>query len=126
MKSLQSILFGVSLREVVGTTQQEVTAIQIDSRKIVKGAVFVAIKGLQADGHSFINTAIEKGASVIVCENKPARLVDGLTYIMVENAQEAVAIMAHQFYDEPSNRVKLVGVTGTNGKTKYCSRRSYH
>ena len=117
MKSLQSILFGVALREVVGTTQQEVTSIQIDSRKIIKGAVFVAIKGLQADGHSFIPTAIEKGASVIVCENKPASLVDGLTYIMVENAQEAVAIMAHQFYDEPSTHVKLVGVTGTNGKT---------
>jgi UDP-N-acetylmuramoyl-L-alanyl-D-glutamate--2,6-diaminopimelate ligase len=117
MKSLQSILFGVALREVVGTTQQDVADIQIDSRKIVKGAVFVAIKGLQADGHSFINTAIEKGATVIVCENKPASLVDGLTYIMVENAQEAVAIMAHQFYDEPSTHVKLVGVTGTNGKT---------
>jgi len=117
MKSLQSILFGVALREVVGTTQQEVTTIEIDSRKIIKGAVFVAIKGLQADGHSFIPTAIEKGATVIVCENKPVSLVDGLTYIMVENAQEAVAIMAHQFYDEPSTRIKLVGVTGTNGKT---------
>ncbi|TRZ82052.1 MAG: UDP-N-acetylmuramoyl-L-alanyl-D-glutamate--2,6-diaminopimelate ligase [Sediminibacterium sp.] len=117
MKSLQSILFGVALREVVGSTQQEVITIQIDSRKIVKGAVFVAIKGLQSDGHSFISTAIEKGATVIVCENKPAGLVQGVTYIMVENAQEAVAIMAHQFYDEPSTHVKLVGVTGTNGKT---------
>ena len=83
MKSLQSILFGVSLREVVGTTQLEVTDIQIDSRKVIKGAVFVAIKGLQADGHSFIPTAIEKGATVIVCEKKPASLIEGLTYIMV-------------------------------------------
>ena len=64
MKSLQSILFGVSLKEVIGTTQQEITDIQIDSRKITKGSVFVAIQGLQADGHSFIATAIEKGATV--------------------------------------------------------------
>jgi UDP-N-acetylmuramoyl-L-alanyl-D-glutamate--2,6-diaminopimelate ligase len=117
MKSLQSILFGVALREVVGSTQQEVTTIQIDSRKVIKGAVFVAIKGLQADGHSFIATAVEKGAKVIVCENMPTSLVEGITYILVENAQEAVAIMAHQFYDEPSTKLKLVGVTGTNGKT---------
>ena len=117
MKSLQSILFGVSLKEVIGTTQQEITDIQIDSRKITKGSVFVAIQGLQADGHSFIATAIEKGATVIVCENKPALLQEGITYIIVEKAQEAVAIMAHQFYDEPSTHLKLVGVTGTNGKT---------
>ena len=117
MKSLQSILFGVSLKQVIGTTQQEITDIQIDSRKITKGSVFVAIQGLQADGHSFIATAIEKGATVIVCENKPALLQEGITYIIVEKAQEAVAIMAHQFYDEPSTHLKLVGVTGTNGKT---------
>ena len=117
MKALQNILFGVKLREVVGATQQEIVSLQIDSRKITPGAAFVAIKGAQSDGHDFIQTAIEKGATVIVCEQKPMELNPAITYIMVEHAQEAVAIMAHQFYDEPSTHVKLVGVTGTNGKT---------
>ena len=117
MKELQSILFGVALREVVGSTQVEVSAIQIDSRKVTAGAVFVAIKGVQVDGHQFISTAIELGASVIVCEHLPAVIVEGVSYIVVANAQEAVAIMAHQFYNTPSTKLKLVGVTGTNGKT---------
>ena len=117
MKDLQSILFGVSLREVVGSTQLQVSDIQIDSRKVTTGCVFVAIKGVQVDGHSFIDTAIEKGASVIVCEQLPASIAANITYLVVANANEAVAIMAHQFYNEPSTKVKLVGVTGTNGKT---------
>ncbi len=117
MKALQNILFGVKLREVIGSTQQNIAAIQIDSRKVEKEGVFVAIKGVKSDGHAFIDTAIESGATVIVCEQKPTTLNSAITYIIVENAQEAVAIMAHQFYDEPSTKLKLVGVTGTNGKT---------
>ena len=117
MKALQNILFGVKLREVIGSTQQNIAAIQIDSRKVEKEGVFVAIKGVKSDGHAFIDTAIENGATVIVCEQKPTTLNSAITYIIVENAQEAVAIMAHQFYDEPSTKLKLVGVTGTNGKT---------
>jgi len=117
MKDLQSILFGVSLREVIGATQLQVNDIQIDSRKVIEGSVFVAIKGVQSDGHQFISTAIEKGATVIVCEQLPTSLIDNITYLVVANAQESVAIMAHQFYNEPSTKLKLVGVTGTNGKT---------
>ncbi len=117
MKALQSILFGVALREVVGSTQMQVNDIQIDSRKVNVGGVFVAISGVQVDGHEFITIAIEKGATVIVCEHLPENIVNGITYLVVENAQEAVAIMAHQFYNEASTKVKLVGVTGTNGKT---------
>ena len=117
MQDLQNILFGVALREVVGSTKVQVASIQIDSRKVTSHTVFVAIKGVQADGHAFIATAIEKGATVIVCEQLPAAIVDGITYLVVANAQEAVAIMAHQFYNAPSTRLKLVGVTGTNGKT---------
>ena len=117
MKALQNILFGVKLREVVGTTQKTIAEIQIDSRKVGKEGVFVAIKGVKSDGHAFIETAIEKGATVIVCEQMPTVLNKVITYIIVENAQEAVAVMAHQFYDEPSTKLKLVGVTGTNGKT---------
>ena len=117
MKALQNILFGVKLREVIGATQQEITGLQIDSRKITPGAAFVAIKGAQSDGNDFIQKAIENGATVIIGEQKPVELNPAITYIIVENAQEAVAIMAHQFYDEPSTKLKLVGVTGTNGKT---------
>lgn len=117
MKALQSILFGVALREVVGSTNLLIKDIQIDSRKVSDGSVFVAIKGVQMDGHTFIKTAINNGAKVIVCEHLPENIVNGVSYLIVENAQEAVAIMAHQFYYEPSTKVKLVGVTGTNGKT---------
>lgn len=117
MKDLQSILFGVSLREVIGSTQVSVNDIQIDSRNVTPGSVFVAINGAKVDGHSFIPTAIEKGATVIVCEHLPASILANITYLVVVNASEAVAIMAHQFYNEPSTKIKLVGVTGTNGKT---------
>ncbi|MEI6188805.1 MAG: UDP-N-acetylmuramoyl-L-alanyl-D-glutamate--2,6-diaminopimelate ligase [Chitinophagia bacterium] len=117
MIQLQNILFGVSLRQVIGSTEQLIRDIQIDSRQVSQGTVFVAIKGLQVDGHNFIETAINKGASVIICEMMPANVVENITYIAVANAQEAVAIMAHQFYDAPSQKMKLIGVTGTNGKT---------
>lgn len=117
MKLLQDILFGVSLREVVGSTQLSIKDIQIDSRKVQEGSVFVAIKGIQADGHEFIATAIQKGAIAIVCEKLPHSLQEGVVFIVVANAQESVAVMAHHFYDNPSTHLKLVGVTGTNGKT---------
>jgi UDP-N-acetylmuramoyl-L-alanyl-D-glutamate--2,6-diaminopimelate ligase len=117
MHILQDILYKVHLLEVVGVTDIAVSSIAIDSRKVIKGTVFVAIKGVAQDGHDYISKAIELGAKVIVCENMPALQVDGVTYIKVSNTQEAVAYMAHQFYDAPSSQVKLVGVTGTNGKT---------
>ena len=117
MKLLQDILFGVSLREVVGSTQLSIQDIQIDSRKVQEGSVFVAIKGIQADGHEYIATAIQKGAIAIVCEKLPHSLQEGVVFIVVANAQESVAVMAHHFYDNPSTHIKLVGVTGTNGKT---------
>ena len=117
MKELQSILFGVALREVVGSTKQLVNDIEIDSRKVTPSSVFVAISGAQMDGHHFIETAIEKGAIVIVCEKLPELTLAGVTYLVVESTSVAVAIMAHQFYNEASNKIKLVGITGTNGKT---------
>ena len=117
MHILQDILYKVHLLEVVGVTDIAVSSIAIDSRKVIKGTAFIAIKGVAQDGHDYITKAIELGAKVIVCENMPALLTDGVTYIKVANAQEAVAYMAHQFYDAPSTKIKLVGVTGTNGKT---------
>ena len=117
MHILQDILYKVHLLEVVGATDIAVSSIAIDSRKVIKGTAFVAIKGVAQDGHDYILKAIELGAKVIVCENMPALLSDGVTYIKVANTSEAVAFMAHQFYDAPSTKIKLVGVTGTNGKT---------
>jgi UDP-N-acetylmuramoyl-L-alanyl-D-glutamate--2,6-diaminopimelate ligase len=117
MHILQDILYKVHLLEVVGATDIAVSSIAIDSRKVIKGTAFVAIRGVAQDGHDYISKAIELGAKVIVCENMPALQVDGVTYIKVANTSEAVAYMAHQYYDAPSTKIKLVGVTGTNGKT---------
>ena len=117
MHILQDILYKVHLLEVVGATDIAVSSIAIDSRKVIKGTAFVAIRGVAQDGHDYISKAIELGAKVIVCENMPALQVDGVTYIKVASTSEAVAFMAHQFYDAPSTKIKLVGVTGTNGKT---------
>lgn len=117
MKQLQDILYKVHLVQVVGSTALAVKDIQIDSRKVSNGSVFVAIKGAQADGHLFINKAIEQGAATIVCEEMPDEIKDGITYLQVTNTHEAVAYIAHNYFDEPSAKIKLVGVTGTNGKT---------
>lgn len=105
------------LKQVQGSTDKTVAGIAIDSRDVKNDFVFVAIKGEKIDGHSFIAKAIELGATVVVCEEMPKQYIENITYLQVSNTHEAVAIMAHQFYDEPSTRVKLVGVTGTNGKT---------
>jgi UDP-N-acetylmuramoyl-L-alanyl-D-glutamate--2,6-diaminopimelate ligase len=117
MAILKDILYKVHLRQVHGSTGVTVSGIRIDSRNVQPGDVFVAIRGVQSDGHQFIDKAISQGAVVVVCEEMPETLSAIVTYIVVNNTQEAVAYMAHQFYGEPSLRVKLVGVTGTNGKT---------
>lgn len=117
MQTLQDILYKVHLQQVQGATNIQVSAIVIDSRKVVAGSVFVAIKGLQSDGHAYITKAVSLGAVAIVCEVMPEIFVDDITYIQVKNSNEAVAFMANNFYNEPSLRTKLVGVTGTNGKT---------
>ena len=117
MATLRDILYKVRLQSVNGNTDVEVAGIMIDSRLVTPGAVFVAIRGEKSDGHTFITKAIELGAVGIVCEELPSALQDGIAYIKVANTHAAVAYMAHNFYGEPSLRVKLVGVTGTNGKT---------
>ena len=114
---LQDILYKVAISSVKGNTNIDVTSLQIDSRKISKGCCFIAVKGTAADGHTFIEKATENGASVIVCEVLPVALKDTVTYIEVENSAAAAGLMSHNFYGEPSAKIKLVGVTGTNGKT---------
>ncbi len=121
MKLLKDILFGVSLISVKGDTFRGINAVCFDSRKIVKNDVFVAINGVIADGHDYIEKAISLGATAIVCETLPEKIVEGVTYIEVKNGNSALAIMASNFYENPSKNLKLVGVTGTNGKTTISS-----
>ncbi len=117
MTELKHILYKVTINAVVGSTGVQINAIDFDSRHMSKNDVFVAIKGTVSDGHQFIDTAIEKGAIAIVCETLPSNLQNGITYIEVESASKALAFMASNYYGNPSTNLKLVGVTGTNGKT---------
>ncbi len=117
MANLQNILYKVHLQAINGSTNKDVKDVQIDSRKVTPGSLFIAIRGAVSDGHSFIDTAIERGARVIVCEEMPLMLMENITYLKANNTHEAVAYIAHNFYGEPSVKLKLVGVTGTNGKT---------
>jgi UDP-N-acetylmuramoyl-L-alanyl-D-glutamate--2,6-diaminopimelate ligase len=114
---LSDVLYKVKLRLVNGSTSIDVNDIQIDSRKIKPGAAFVAVRGGVADGHQFIEKAIENGAAVIVYEEEPATKKEGVIYVQVENSAAAAAYMANNFFGKPSEKIKLVGVTGTNGKT---------
>ncbi|HNU58673.1 MAG TPA: UDP-N-acetylmuramoyl-L-alanyl-D-glutamate--2,6-diaminopimelate ligase, partial [Aquaticitalea sp.] len=117
MTELKDILYRVAINAVVGSTNVQVNAVNFDSRKVSVGDVFVAIKGSLSDGHQFIDIAIESGAVAIVCESLPEDLKNGVTYVEVDNAGKALAFMASNYYDNPSSNLKLVGVTGTNGKT---------
>lgn len=121
MVQLKDILYKVTINAVFGSTSIDINAIQFDSRKISKGDVFVAIIGVNVDGHKFIETSIANGAVAIVCEALPSELKDGITYIEVESANQALAFMAANFYENPSENLRLVGVTGTNGKTTVVS-----
>lgn len=117
MKQLSDILYKVKLEEVSGGTGIAIKGIAIDSRLVEKGFLFAAIPGTQVDGHSFIDTAIEKGASSILCSRIPEKPLSGITYLKVEKPAVAVGIAADNFYDNPSSQLELVAVTGTNGKT---------
>ncbi len=121
MKSLKDILYGVSLTAVSGSTAKPVHAICFDSRLVKQDDVFVAIRGIQSDGHHFIEKAIELGATSVVCETIPDSLANEVSYIEVADSQSALAIMASNYYENPSKNLKLVGVTGTNGKTTVSS-----
>ncbi|HEX4877961.1 MAG TPA: UDP-N-acetylmuramoyl-L-alanyl-D-glutamate--2,6-diaminopimelate ligase [Chitinophagaceae bacterium] len=114
---LSDILYKVNIRSVAGSTSVEVTNVQIDSRKVQKDGVFIAVRGAVADGHQFIDKAIENGATVVVLEDMPKSKREGVVYISVENSAVAASLMAINFYGRPAEKLKLVGVTGTNGKT---------
>ena len=121
MKQLKDILFGVQIEAIQGSTAQTINTIQFDSRQVGEGDLFVAVKGKQADGHDFIEKAIAKGAAAIVCQEKPEGSDDAVVWISTQNSREALAILASNYYERPSAQLKLVGVTGTNGKTTVTS-----
>lgn len=114
---LQDILYGVTIANLVGTTSREVNALIFDSREVTEGAVFFAIKGTVADGHLYIEATVKAGAGVVVCEVLPEMLNAAVTYIVVENSAVALGKMAANFYGNPSAKLELIGITGTNGKT---------
>ena len=114
---LKEIISGISITEVLGNTDKDIQGIHIDSRKIEPGHLFVAVRGTQTDGHAYIDKAIEKGASAIVCETLPEDLHEDIIYIKVENTEDAVGKLATTFYGNPTDKLELIGVTGTNGKT---------
>ncbi|MGB3145854.1 MAG: Mur ligase family protein, partial [Maribacter sp.] len=121
MKLLKDILYKVHLTAVSGTTSCDIASICFDSREVKKGDAFVAIKGTLTDGHKYIDHVVAAGARAIICEQLPATMVDDVTYVEVENGNQALAVMASNYYDNPSKNLKLVGVTGTNGKTTVSS-----
>lgn len=117
MKLLSDILYKAGLEEVLGSTNLAISSISFDSRKAKKDGLFIAVRGTQSDGHNFITTAINNGAVAIVCENLPEEISEKITYVRVKNSSLALGIIASNFFDNPSQELKLVGVTGTNGKT---------
>jgi UDP-N-acetylmuramoyl-L-alanyl-D-glutamate--2,6-diaminopimelate ligase len=117
LKLVKDILFKVRIDAIHGSTEKQVASIAFDSRKVQAKSLFVAQKGLVYNGHKFIDKAIELGAIVIVCEDLPSKIIEGITYIKVKSSNSALAIIAANFYNNPSSKLKLVGVTGTNGKT---------
>ncbi len=117
MKLVKDILYKVTVTAIHGNTNNAISGVEFDSRLVTKNCLFVAQKGLVFDGHQFIEKAIQLGASVIVCEILPEKRLENITYVQVEDSDVALAIIASNFYNNPSSKLKLVGVTGTNGKT---------
>lgn len=116
-KSLNDILYKVNLTSVSGNMSRQVNSVCFDSRKVNEGSLFVAVRGTQVDGHGFIEKAIELGAIAIICEEMPILPHPDVTYVEVKNSSAALGVIASNFYDNPSSKIKLIGVTGTNGKT---------
>ena len=114
---LEDILKSINILESKGCINQEISGIHIDSRQVETGHLFVAVKGTQTDGHAYIGKAIENGASAIVCETFPKNLQENITYIKVTDTEDCVGKLATAFYDHPTEKLELIGVTGTNGKT---------
>ena len=117
MKYLSDILDGLAFTELQGSADMEISAVVFDSRKVAPGSLFVAVKGTVSDGHDYILKAVEDGAVAVICEELPSRVMGEVDFLMVADSAVALGIVAANFYDNPSSQLKLVGITGTNGKT---------
>ena len=117
MKKLQELLSPLDIIKIIGSDDKNITALTSDSRKVEDGTLFVAVPGVSVDGHKFIPMAEEKGAVAVVCQELPSELSTHVTYIVVPSSALALGYLASQWFDNPSRKLKLVGVTGTNGKT---------
>ena len=117
MKLLSDILYKTRLEEIIGSTNVAISSVTFDSRKVKKDSLFIATRGTASDGHHYIELAIESGAVAIVCEDLPETLKENVTYVKVLDSSASLGYIACNFYDNPSEKLKLVGITGTNGKT---------
>ncbi len=117
MKKLKDILYNVSINEIYGSVDIEINQLIFDTRLLKQNDVFIAQKGWKVDGHLYIDLAIQLGAKAIICERVPNEIIDKVTYVLVDDSTEALAYMASNYYDNPSKKIKLIGITGTNGKT---------
>jgi UDP-N-acetylmuramoyl-L-alanyl-D-glutamate--2,6-diaminopimelate ligase len=117
LKLLREILYKVEINSVIGNTSLSINKIEFDSRLISDGDMYIAITGVNVDGHSFISQAIQNGANCIVCEKTPDNKTDGVVYVNVKSSRKALAIISSNYFDNPSSKLNLIGVTGTNGKT---------
>ena len=121
MSILKDILYKVAIQAVKGSTDVVVDKMDFDSRKIEKNDVFIAIRGSISDGHDYIEKAIEQGAVAVICDTFPENIAEGITYVQVKDTNSALAFMAANYFGDPSEKLKLVGITGTNGKTTIAS-----
>ena len=114
---LTDLIAEISTKKILGSVDVDIKNICADSRKVTDGDLFVAVNGVAVDGHKYIGTAIEKGAKVIVCQNLPSATEEGITYVQVEDSADCLGRLASAYYDYPSEKLIIIGVTGTNGKT---------
>ena len=117
MKRLSELLDDVRVLEIENTLDPEIVGLEYDSRRVEAGTCFIAVVGVANDGHNYIDSAIERGARAIICQKMPKKRTNGISYVVVEDSNIAMAAMAAAIYDHPSEELRLVGVTGTNGKT---------
>ena len=117
MKKLNELLSPIEITEIIGSDEKDILSLTSDSRRVEPGTLFVAVPGVSVDGHQFIPMAVEKGAVAVVCQTLPADLSTHVTYIVVPSSALALGYLASRWWDDPSSKIKLVGVTGTNGKT---------
>lgn len=115
--TLSEILKNIDVKDIIGNPHADIKSLQLDSRKVEQGGLFFAVKGTAADGHNYIPKAIEQGARAVVCQTLPSELAEGVSYVRVENTEQIVGQMATNFFGDPTSKLTLVGVTGTNGKT---------